>query len=504
MKRKTISIVLSAVLLLTMGLATTLPVGAATEEDIQTAIDKGIEWLVAQQDSGTGQFVGDWAGNETAGTSFAVAKLLDRAYETGKDPFQDDPGAPDYYMYHDNVVSGFDYIFLDAFTWGLPDSGITFSEWGYETYNTGIAMMAIAASKTPDREVDSANLVVDGLTYQEVVQGCVDYFVFAQNPDGAWRYWYSMEPSDQSNTGYAALGLRTAEEFGCTVPQAVKDNLSPWLDFIQDDVDGDTDDGGSWYTDGWAWVNLLKTGNLLFEFAFVGDTVGVGRVDDAVDYIERNWNNATDESGYPQWQDNYQAMYCLMKGFAAQGIEEIEVAGSPVDWFDEIADHILDTQNADGSWPGDWWGDSLLTTEWALLTLEKFAPPPPVIEVPVDIKPMSSPNPLNVNSKGVLPVAILGTEDFDVTQIDPATILLEGIAPLRWALEDVGSPDDPLAGPDGFVDLTLKFATQEIVPVLGDVNDGDNVVLNLTGNLKEEFGGTPIEGEDVVRIIKKK
>jgi len=499
-KRKTISIVLAAALLLVMGLTTALPVGAATEEDIQTAIDKGIEWLVAQQDSGTGEFVGEFG--VLAETSFAVLKLLDRAYETGKDPFQVDPGAPDYYMYHDNVVSGLDYIFLNASASG---PNITFPSWGQVTYNTGIAMMAIAASKTPNKVVVSTNPVVNGLTYQQVVQGCVDYFVFAQNLDGGWRYPYFEEPSDNSNTGYATLGLRYAEEFGCTVPQAVKDNLSPWLDFIQDDVDGDFRDGGSWYTDGWPWVNLLKTGNLLLEFAFVGDTVGVGRVDDAVDYIERQWNNATDEEGWPQWQDNYQAMYCLMKGFEAQNIEEIEVAGSPVDWFDAIADHILATQDPEGYWPWDCWGGPLLTTEWALLTLEKIAPPPPVIRVSVDIKPMSSPNPLNVNSKGVLPVAILGTEDFDVTQIDPATILLEGIAPLRWALEDVGSPDDdPLDGPDELTDLTLKFGTQAIVAALGAVNDGDYVVLNLTGNLKGEFGGTPIEGEDVVLIIKKK
>ena len=126
------------------------------------------------------------------------------------------------------------------------------------------------------------------------------------------------------------------------------------------------------------------------------------------------------------------------------------------------------------------------------------------IEVYVDIKPMSWPNPLNVKSKGVLPVAILGTEDFDVSQIDPATVRLEGVAPLRWALEDVGTASDPLAGPDGIMDLSLKFDRQEIVSELGAVNDGDNVALNLTGNLKVEFGGTPISGQDVVLIIKKK
>jgi hypothetical protein len=42
------------------------------------------------------------------------------------------------------------------------------------------------------------------------------------------------------------------------------------------------------------------------------------------------------------------------------------------------------------------------------------------------------------------------------------------------------------------------------VAALGDVNDGDVLALHLTGNLKEEHTGTPIQGEDVVRIIKKK
>ena len=41
MKRTAISIVL-AVLLLTMGLATTLPVGAATEDDIEASIEGGL------------------------------------------------------------------------------------------------------------------------------------------------------------------------------------------------------------------------------------------------------------------------------------------------------------------------------------------------------------------------------------------------------------------------------------------------------------------------------
>jgi hypothetical protein len=134
--------------------------------------------------------------------------------------------------------------------------------------------------------------------------------------------------------------------------------------------------------------------------------------------------------------------------------------------------------------------------------------------VPVDIKPTSCRNPFNVGKKGVMPVAILGTEDFDVTQVDPATVMLAGISPLRWALEDVATPFEPYLGkmdafdcteegPDGYMDLTFKFDALEISAALGPVADGDVIVVPLIGNLFEEFGGTPIVGEDVIVILMK-
>jgi hypothetical protein len=138
----------------------------------------------------------------------------------------------------------------------------------------------------------------------------------------------------------------------------------------------------------------------------------------------------------------------------------------------------------------------------------------PHVPIPVDIKPTSCPNPFNVDSRGVLPVAILGTEDFDVTMVDPASARLIGVAPLRCSLEDVVTPFEPLfgkesefdcteEGPDGYLDLTLKFDTQEVVEALGEITDGAVIVLTLKGNLLEEHGGIPIIGEDVIIIRKK-
>ena len=130
---------------------------------------------------------------------------------------------------------------------------------------------------------------------------------------------------------------------------------------------------------------------------------------------------------------------------------------------------------------------------------------PTVSSVVVDIKATSCPNPLNVKSKGILPVAILGSEELDASTIDPTSVRLNGVEPVRSSLEDVSTPlTDPnecectTNGPDGFTDLTLKFKTQEIVESIGEVDTGDILTLPLTGVLNDE---TQIEGQDCVVIV---
>ena len=93
------------------------------------------------------------------------------------------------------------------------------------------------------------------------------------------------------------------------------------------------------------------------------------------------------------------------------------------------------------------------------------------IEVEIDIKPGSDQNSINLKSKGVVPVAVLTTDDFDfdAATIDPATIEFAGAAPVRWKLTDV---DD-----DGDDDMILHFRTQEL-----DL-DQDSTEATLTAHL---------------------
>lgn len=133
------------------------------------------------------------------------------------------------------------------------------------------------------------------------------------------------------------------------------------------------------------------------------------------------------------------------------------------------------------------------------------------IEVPFDIHPTSCPNPINRKGNGKLPAAILGLADFDASQIDPTTVNINGVYPIKWNIEDVATPYYPFIGkelynmscntdgPDGYLDLTLKFNNQEIASLLAGYMKGDIVRLELTGEL---YDGTAIIGEDIIVIVK--
>lgn len=131
--------------------------------------------------------------------------------------------------------------------------------------------------------------------------------------------------------------------------------------------------------------------------------------------------------------------------------------------------------------------------------------------VAVDIKPRSCPNPLNPGSHGILPVVVLGSEDFDVDAIDVATVCLAGVGPVRSSFEDVAAPvtdgnecECTEEGPDGYMDLTVKFGTTQIaealINTLDELSQGELLVLALTCAL---YDGTAVEGRDCVKMVGK-
>jgi len=111
------------------------------------------------------------------------------------------------------------------------------------------------------------------------------------------------------------------------------------------------------------------------------------------------------------------------------------------------------------------------------------------IDVTIDIKPGSDPNSINPSLGGNFPVAILGSDSFDVADVDVTTL----------AFGPSGAPFDHSRGPhfedtngDGFTDLTVHFRIKKTGIEFGDM------MACLSG---ETLGGTPFRGCDAVRTV---
>ena len=118
----------------------------------------------------------------------------------------------------------------------------------------------------------------------------------------------------------------------------------------------------------------------------------------------------------------------------------------------------------------------------------------PENHVGIDIKPDDYPNTINLKSKGMVPVAIFGSMDFDVTTVDTTTVILAGVpvksspnGRLMASFDDVNS--------DGYLDLVVHFDTQSLLL------DVDATEIPLEGSTVEDGIEIRFSGIDSAIII---
>ena len=78
-------------------------------------------------------------------------------------------------------------------------------------------------------------------------------------------------------------------------------------------------------------------------------------------------------------------------------------------------------------------------------------------------------------------MAIITTESFDASTIDPSTIIFAAASPVKWSHKDVDN--------DGDLDMFLHFKTRELDLTLEDSE------ATLIG---ETYNGVQITGTDIV------
>jgi hypothetical protein len=115
----------------------------------------------------------------------------------------------------------------------------------------------------------------------------------------------------------------------------------------------------------------------------------------------------------------------------------------------------------------------------------------PTVVVAIDIKPGSDENPINLGSKGVLPVCVFSSEEFDATTIDPATCALAGAGVAVNGEGYMAVVEDMDA--DGLPDALLQFDTPSLDPE--QIQDGAAVLVGST------FDGQAFLGTDQVTLI---
>ncbi len=112
--------------------------------------------------------------------------------------------------------------------------------------------------------------------------------------------------------------------------------------------------------------------------------------------------------------------------------------------------------------------------------------------IKIDIKPASDPNSINIRSMGLVPVAILGSANFDVADVDVTSLVFgpNGATPAH-DLSDLDTYNEHIedVNQDGFDDLVSHYKQKETGIACGDI---------FATLFAETISGTTIAGADSV------
>lgn len=192
---------------------------------------------------------------------------------------------------------------------------------------------------------------------REICQQAVDIIVMAQNPEGGWRYQPKPKDADLSVTVMQVVALRAAQNARLEVPQRTLEEAMRYVKTCA------RPEGGFGYQPGAGPKHAQSAaGALCMQLLGGFDEPEVAK---ALESLQR--------ADYKPGMDNY---FHYMNYYAMQAHFQ---AGEEVwqTWHPRVRTQLLETQAADGSWPG--WGEERIngkvpcySTAMATITLEVY------------------------------------------------------------------------------------------------------------------------------------
>ena len=360
------------VLLVTLHLRAAPDVSFGNE--VQRAIDRGLEWLEKNQDTN-----GYWSTAEQPAVT-ALALVAFKGDPRGRYKDSEPPW----------LRKGYDYILSCA----QPDGGI--HKTNLVTYNTSISMLALLAAEKAQYEpaIRKARACLVGL------QGKSDD-VF----DGGIGYGTKYKHSDMGNTLQALEALYHSRHLAAKDSAAREPDLN-WqaaIKFLQNCQNlpsvntqawvstGPKDKGGFVYYPGHSMaggVTNQQTGRValrsygsisyggLLSYIYAQMKHDDPRVIAVFNWLKQNYTLGENPGMGPQGL--YYYYHTMAKALTLYGVDQLEVAqGGTVDWRKDLAMRLINLQQKDGSWFNDngrWWErDPALVTAYGVLTLELIA-----------------------------------------------------------------------------------------------------------------------------------
>jgi squalene-hopene/tetraprenyl-beta-curcumene cyclase len=344
------------------------------KNEVQRAIDRGLDWLRADQNTN-----GWWSTPDHP----ALTALPIMAFK----------GDPSKRLHNAEFLKK---AYAHVLNSAKPNGSIYTTN--LPTYNTSLAMLALVAANDPSYEpvLRKARAFLVGLQTDFGEKGKADD-VF----DGGIGYGTKYEHSDMGNTLQALEALYHTRHLVDDTSVGGKDlNWAAAIRFLQNCQNLSSHNKQQWVSEdpknkgGFIYypghsmaggetntatgrVALRSYGSIsyggLLSYIYADLKRDDPRVVAVQDWLRRNYTLEENPGMGPQGL--YYYFHTQAKALTALGVNDFELAdGRKVNWRRELASRLMDLQKRDGSWANDnsrWWEkDPVLVTSYAVLALE--------------------------------------------------------------------------------------------------------------------------------------